>query len=311
MAIRSGVTTTGSEGADIPVYPGGSTVYLDGSGSFTTPAGGGASVLDVETEIDPLHLYRPIDDATHTVLVGGKVDTLKDISTRGATLDLTQTTDANRFTQGTDGGGKEFMRSLVGDAGEIWLDATTAADWSFMHSPGGLGCTLACVVEIEDVATTQNNILGTTIAGAGVGAEIRLNGSAGTVLMVPQGPVAPMAMALYTDSNKNNGTNGVYSFLARYRDLGTLGVTNATASVEGETSVNGTRLLWSKRLNDYASIATDPDFPLRVGAMVNGTNGIIGKIYEVVLDDRYWSDELVRRYHARGVSEYGAGNMIR
>ena len=98
MAIRSGVTTTGSEGADIPVYPGGSTVYLDGSGSFTTPAGGGASVLDVETEIDPLHLYRPIDDATHTVLVGGKVDTLKDISTRGATLDLTQTTDRQSQT---------------------------------------------------------------------------------------------------------------------------------------------------------------------------------------------------------------------
>ena len=51
MAIKSNVTTAGSDGASIPTYPGDAAQYLDGTGSFSTPAGGGGGLTVTAVQV--------------------------------------------------------------------------------------------------------------------------------------------------------------------------------------------------------------------------------------------------------------------
>ncbi len=264
--------------------------------------------LNVVADINPLHLYRPINDVTHTLLNGGKVERLKDIG-RGATAsaDLNQAVAANRFTHGTDANGNEFMQSLTGDGGTIWLAGSLAADWNFMNNPDDLGCTVACIAEIDEI-TTQNVLLSTGFVDTTEGMYLALNGTSGTSLVVNRSFGGASALRLMTEA-ANNGAIGMYSIVARYRDLGT--TDEGSNRVEAMISVNDVTLLVSQpRKFDYAT--GNPRSPLYVGALETAeTQGIIGKIYEVAADDIWWSDELASAYHKRAVDEFGAGNMIR
>ncbi len=282
MATRSEVTSDGSSG-----------------GNFG---------LDVKSEVDPLHLYRPINDATHTTLVGGKVSVLKDQGRSGTLRDLSQAVDANRFTHGVDANGKDFMQS---SAETIWLDAVAAVDWEFMHNPLGLGGTIAGVIEVTSEAGL-NTLLSTGASTSDVGIFFLLSGSDGTRYSVNSGG-GPGTESLKMDVGvlNNGATPAIFSFLCRHRDSAASNGTNEGFQVDATVSLNGVELLRAQP-KDAAFTAGSPSAPLRLGAVEGtGTIGIRGKVYEIVLDNRWWSDDLVNRYHRQAAIEYGAGNMIR
>lgn len=270
--------------------------------------GGGDPVLDVETEIDPLHLYRPINNATWTTLVGGKVDLLKDNGRSGTALNLQQTTDANRYTHGTDGDGNEFMRDTTGS--KFMTDVVGAvADWKFL-SDGLQGVTVSMTLEIEGVSD-QNQLIETSAGGSSnIGVFCRMNGSAGSLYSVYSGLGGANGTVELFPGTGENGAVGLYTFINRYRKLDEDAVTPGVANLrEAEMRINGVSLIVHQPLPATYS-ASNPNNVLRFGAL-SGVTGLHGKLYELVIDDRWWSDELVRRYESRGVNVFKTGNMIR
>ncbi len=275
----------------------------------------GGVTLDVETEINPLHLYRPIDDATHTVLSGGKVDTLKDIGRSETALNLQQTTDSLRFTQGTNGTtGQQFMS---GDGTHKMVDVVgTVADWDFTCKlANGDGCTLACIVNVTGsspfnaVMTTNNTLSGGSSA---TGFYLFANGTATTRGLVFNGVSGQGAIECVPDAATAGAIPDTYVIIFRYRRSDFI-ATLSEDRVEGEIRSNGVSLYLNLPRANAFNDSTSPTSVLQVGEQEATTPdvGMVGEIYEIVLDDRWWSDELVRRYEARAVSNYGAGNMIR
>ena len=260
--------------------------------------------FDVQRDINPRNLYRPINNATWTTLVSGKVSVLKD-NGRGTARDLTQSTDANRPVHGTDSRGNEFQDH---GSGETWLDAATKADWTWGHDPPeGSGVTVASIVEVDSVSATQNIIAVTSDSSATNGWRMHVNGSVGSGFHVYR--TTGNAVSCTTGTN-NNGPTGIYVIVSRWRELDD---DSQGADPENRVSarlrVNGVELIVNQpRQSTYTG--NEPLIALRVGSSSAGTVGLTGKLYELALDDRWWSDDLVMRYEQRAITEFGADKMI-
>ncbi len=281
-------------------------VFIPGS---LIGGGGGEATLDVEVDIDPLHFYRPIDDATHTVLSGGNVDTLKDIGRSATALNLQQTTDSLRFTHGIDGTtGQHFMSSS--DGTHKMSDVIgTVADWDFAGRMfDGDGCTVACIVK-STAASTFGVVMNTnsTLSVSGNnGFYLIVNSSAGTRGLVFNFTSSTPIQCLPTAAAAGS-VPSTYVVIFRFRRLDPIVSEDLT---EGEIRSNGVSIAHqTPRANPFDDTRS-PTNVLQVGEADAAGNGIIGEIYELVLDDRWWSDELVRRYEKRAVNDFGADNMI-
>ncbi len=259
--------------------------------------------FDVQRDINPRNLYRPINNATWTTLDAGKVSVLKD-NGRGTARDLTQSTDVNRPVHGTDSRGNEFMDH---GSGETWLDAATKADWTWSHDPPeGSGVTVAAIVEVDSVLTT-NTIAVTSDTSVTNGWRITVNGFSGSAVSVYR--TTGSAVSCQCGPN-NNGPTGIYVVVARWRELDDNSVGGDPENrVSARLRVNGVELLVNQpRQGTYTG--DEPLIPLRVGSRSAGNGGLDGKLYELAIDDRWWSDDLVARYEQRAVSVFGAGKMI-
>ena len=262
--------------------------------------------LRVRRDINPLHLWRPIDSAQWTTIDTGKVSLCKD-NGRGTARDLEQATPADRFTHGTDSRGNQFMQDTVGDK-FMAVTSSVVADWTFMHN-GLQPITIACIVEI-DAQSTMNNIMRTFGASALNGFNSRINGLVGTAVAVAASVGGGNGAVEMLE--EDNGPNGIYVFVARWRDGDNTSVItpHANNKIDAELRSQGTNLSVNQpRQSAYNTGA--PEFILRLGETADATvNGIIGKFYEWIIDDRWWSDSILHGYEQRAVAEFGAAKMI-
>ena len=266
--------------------------------------------LRVRRDIDPLHLYRPIDSAQWTTLVSGDVSVLKD-NGRGPTLDLTQSTAANRPGQGVDALGNSFMSFTQSNPNEQSLVGAAAADWRFLVDvPDGGGVTIAFTVEVTDI--TANNVIFETLDdGNDIGVFGRINGASGSGCYTHLGTGGGNLSVDLQSGGPNQsaliGPAGVYTYVARYRDINDVGpIKDPENKREAELSLAGQVLMVNQpRPGEF--LAADPTRAIRIGAHTTVANlGLRGNISEFFFDDRYLSDELTRRYHQRGVDQFGA-----
>ncbi len=271
--------------------------------------------LDVQRDINPLHLYRPINNATWTTLETGAVSVLKD-NGRGTTKNLTQGTAANRPDHGTDSRGNEFMEFTKSSPDEQFVQGAAAADWTFLNFPGdGGGATIGFVVAVDDltadsifystsIVDTETGVFGRINARNGNGCTVYKDGNQAVVQLAVGGPV----------QDGQIGPVGIYSYVGRYRKTDDISQSQDPENrIDAELSVSGTRLIVNQPLPfSGAYLNQTPNHALVLGNTLTATNlGLRGKIYEAFFDDRYLSDTLVAQYHARAVSQFGAFNMNR
>ena len=262
--------------------------------------------LHVERDINPLHLWRPINSAQWTTIDTGKFSLCKD-NGRGTARDLAQATADDRYTHGTDSRGNQFMRDTVGDK-FMTVTSSVVADWKFMHD-GVKPITIACIVEIE-AQTTNNSFLRTGGASANNGFNSRVNGVIGTAVQVLNS--AGGGNGAVEMREDNNGVNGIYVLVGRWRDgdnsaVVTPGVAN---KIDADMRLQGTNQSVNQpRQDSYNAGAAESVLQLGETAAATG-NGIIGKWYEWLIDDRWWSDSILHGYEQRAITEFGADKMI-
>jgi len=250
-----------------------------------------ATVFDPDIEIDPLHWWR----ATDVTESGGLVDSLNDL---GSLAKNFAQVGAARAPLGTDVNGKVYLDLTAADS---YL-AGVAADWAFLNN--GEPFTIAIVYHRPTLLTATETLLQT---GAGLSANTGISVSLVYSTAALQGPVCWVQRA-------SGGTSAI-------------GVSHSVPSTVIETLIIQNNGSAQTALTVNGFVQTSPDMVMRrrgrevsratrsqTHSTANPANaltlaGITTRIYEVVVDNKPWSERQALGWEDYARSRYAIAGL--
>ena len=259
---------------------------------------------DITTKLAPLHWWR----ADNTVQTGGLVDTIVDNGS--VAKDFTQT-GAARCPTAVDGNGNTY---LAFDGVTDFYTAGVAADWTFMHTATNES-TIALILHQPSALAAGASMLDTggdgdvTKIGMTLGWTFASAASQG-MFYSQQAAVASNYITNLVDRNPRYvkrvwilraGGGGALS--------GTTG--NVTSNLyAAQFNDTGTPRAWCAK-GTAAQSSASPSFTLTLGAGSGGTSAKSpARIYEVVVDNKLWTDEQVAFFEAYAGAKYGFAELV-
>jgi hypothetical protein len=251
---------------------------------------------DISTSIAPLHWWR----ADNTVQTGGLVDTIVDNGT--SPINFTQT-GAARCPVATDGLSHDY---LAFDGAADYYLAGVASNWAFMSD--GTTNTLALIFAQPTIAGADQTLIATAgFDPSKIGFELIWS----VVSSTQQGPSYAVSRASSPNYVLFVEDRSLYQpiqvFILRNVGAG-LELRNLGGCTSGANTVqvrrNGVMRTTSYRNASFGFNSAAPSHTLSLGARNTGaqTQFSSARIYDVVLDNKVWSDDqcLVFERYARG-----------
>lgn len=282
---------------------GATLTVTDNSGSnrvdVTVAASGGGS-FSVASDIAPLHWYL----ATQVSSSGGLVDSLND---QGSSVKNFTQTSTPRAPVGTDSDGDIYL-ALDGSAD--FYQAGAVADWVFLHNNSDM--TIAIVYASPTVVSSDMYLLNTNDGSSGnTGFSLyqqAVGGSPGgpgyfqshgvggeSSLAVQDIKTAPTAtkMCLIVRVSYTNNQGG-----AKPGGDATPQPIDATLRRFGKLRSMGAR-------TGHPATGSNPTYNLTLGKRANASAGFSNnRIYEIVIDNKAWSDRQVLGYEEYARTTY-------
>lgn len=259
-------------------------------------AAGGVQMFNVSTGIAPLHWWR----ADNTVQTGGLVDTIVDNGS--SPKNFTQTSTA-RCPTAVDSNGNTYLDF---DGTADYYTAGVAADWAF--SSNGGPCTVAVVMSRSVLATASQYIVGTGGADSTlVGFDVWLTYTSATA----QGPAAAWSKGTNAQfvvyGSELSVVANMQVWIFRIVGTGSLssslgGVTTQPASLTMRR--NGVQLQFSPRNPNHTYVSSNPNNTLHMGRQAGGGAFWRGPVYEVIVDNKIWTDEQCIAYESYAANRY-------
>ena len=251
--------------------------------------------FNVATDINPAHWYR----GDNTSQSGGLVDTILDAGS--VAKNFTQT-GAARCPTAVDGAGKTY---LAPDGVTDFYTAGALADWKFLND--GSPWTVALVYHRTAGIVGQESLIDNTDhSTGGTGFSIfQLFASAtvqGPALLVTSsvGGAAPLTVesltlstalsvliVRHTGDNTSNANGGI-----------------SPTPVDAVMRRMGALVSLCSRKNTFAS--TNPSYPMTLFRRANTADRFTSsRFYDLVIDNKAWSDRQVFGYEAYAKAQYG------
>lgn len=288
-------TTNGPTSLTIGSITDGEFLKRVGSTIVSATAGGGSS-FSVSTDIAPLHWWL----ASQTTQSGGLVDSLNDQGS--SVINFTQT-GAARSPTTTDGNGKTYL-ALDGTAD--FYQAGVVSDWKFLND--GSDFTVGIVYHRTAAITGFETIIDSANAtSASTGFNLDLAFSSSTV----QGPYC------YIDTGGGAGTQAAYvgyvkldtnltMLVIRHTNVGTPFTSGGVTPLPKKTLEMRRR---GKVVSDKDTSTgynnANPSFTLTIGRRASTAGQFsAARIYEIIVDNKYWSDNQTLGYEAYAKSTY-------
>lgn len=298
-ALRA--TVSGAD-RDIPIgaFSSGQLLTYDGTQITTTPPG---SAFSIATDIAPLHRWR----ASGTVQTGGLVDTITDVGS--LPKNFSQILGA-RAPTAVDGAGDTYL--ALDGISDYYL-AGAVGDWDYLHN--GSPWTVAIVYHRTAQVATED-LLDTCDHNAGLaGASIFLRFGSATAY----GPAAIIAAAVAgqtcaaVESQESNSI-GTLKQLIVFRMTGD----NSNAIPLGDTAPSPVDMIL-RRLgmlvstcakSTHAFSGSNSAFTLALGRRANTAGQFsAARIYEILIDNKAWSDRQISGAEAELRSTYHLTRM--
>lgn len=251
----------------------------------------------VGSAINPLHWWR----ADNTLQSGGLVDTITD---NGSSPKNFTQTGVPRAPTATDGNGQVYL-ALDGTAD--YYVAGAVADWAFLSN--GTPSTIALIIARPSLATIDETIMGGfAFDPTKIGTEL-LWSFASAAVQGPSFAIAGAVSANYVLFCEDRALNQAVQVLiirnaGNGLDLRVLG--GCTSGANGiQMRRNGALRTTSYRNASAAFSASNPTYTLSLGAR-NAAGTVTQytktRIYDVVCDNKVWSDDqcLLFEAYARG-----------
>jgi hypothetical protein len=267
---------------------------------------------DITTKLKPLHWWR----ADNMTIAGSKISDVIDNGT--SPKNLSQATVANQGVAGTNGNGNAYLQ--LSAAGTTFYQAGVPADWTFMHDT--TPSTFIMISERTAPATSYEDWFNTASGDNALrGFGLQWDWSA-----TEQGPQYAVdtgvggagtgyATYLRDASSAGGGALGIQTLIIRYASQ--LGQNAVAGGATSQNTVSTMRRFGVIRAfnnqNNQTRATAAPNFTLTLGVYANLPAGINryfnGRIYEILLDNRQWSDEEVLFYESYVSAKYGVTNL--
>jgi hypothetical protein len=266
----------------------------------STGGGGGGSSFSVATDIAPMHWWL----ASINSQTSGLVDSLTD---QGSTPRNFTQSGTPRSPVATDGNGKTY---LALDGSNDYYQAGAVADWKFLSD--GSAFTIAMVYHRTALITGTETLLDTTDTTSTqtgltlfldyntstsqgvrsfIGASSAGNSPLGCTSRVPDTNLTTVLWRFYGNNTNASGTGATPTPVDSH--LRRRGIVVSTSAVNA---------------NPFAN--TNPSYTLTLGRRSN-TSGFFcaARVYEIVIDNKAWSDRQVLGYEAYAQSTYLISGM--
>ena len=284
--------TSGPTQLTIGAIADGQSLYRSGA----TVIGANPGVFSVAGNIAPLHWWR----ANNTVQTGGLVDTIVD---NGSSVKNFTQTGAARTTTALDANGKIY---LAFNGTTQYYTAGVAADWTFANN--GTPSTCVVVLAKPSLATALEGVVGTGGADA---SRVGFDTTWGFASSTNQGlswSIGRGTAGQYVAYLANGYVNlNVQVWIIRVAGeyLGqTLGGVTAE-SYQATARINGVDQVTSIRNASNAFSTASPSFPLTLARLSStSTNYTNCRVYEVIVDNKLWTDEQCLGYEQYAAQAY-------
>lgn len=284
--------TSGPTKLTIGAIADGQALYRSGA----TVIGANPGTFSVAGNIAPLHWWR----ADNTVQSGGLVDTIVD---NGSSVKNFTQTGTNRVATGVDGNGKTYL-NFVAAASNFYLSGAVA-DWAFANN--GAAFTIAIVMSRSGLATGTEAMLGTCEDAPNIGLVCSYRfvsaSDQGIFFSVCRG-TSGQYVVYNEDSSVNTSLQVVIIRMTGDYLSKTIGATTSNAAT-GQIRRNAILKSTSARNPSNGFNTANPTNVLTLGRdPAANSNYLTARVYDVILDNKCWTDEQCTGYEAYCASAY-------